>query len=297
MKVAFLIGSPRSGTTILENILSCHPKIAEFYEPYYIWEKYFNADKSDVWNESDLSDRTIRNIRQEFSIFSQKSTRPLVLDKSPGHSFNIPLVAKVFPEAYWIHIVRDGRDVTLSIKKEWEKRRKMVENKDFFTLFKTAGNMLARQPILRFKLLALLHEFEQSFSLNPYKYLNKSRWQGNVGWGPRFKDWGRFLSDRSVIEFNAMQWRSSVEAVRNYWDLLPRNRKIEVRYEQLLTDTEKTLSDILSLFDYPMTGQFINDIPELMKKNYNKWEQELTPSEIELMGPVLLPMLKAYDYI
>jgi len=40
-ETAFIIGSPRSGTTILENILHCHPHIAELYEPYYLWENFF----------------------------------------------------------------------------------------------------------------------------------------------------------------------------------------------------------------------------------------------------------------
>ena len=41
------------------------------------------------------------------------------MDKSPRNSLKIPFVRKIFPEAKFIHIVRDGRDTSLSINKEW----------------------------------------------------------------------------------------------------------------------------------------------------------------------------------
>jgi hypothetical protein len=185
VKVAFIIGSPRSGTTILENTLSCHPEIAEWYEPYYLWGKYFSSKEDSVWMETKLNERTKRAIHREFRIFSKKAKKPIVIDKSPGHAFNIKVIKNIFPEAKWIHILRDGRDVTLSIKKEWEKRRQIVEEKDFIAFFRTALSMLRMQPFLRYRLMAVIFELRSSASLNPLKYLNKSKWSGNVGWGPR----------------------------------------------------------------------------------------------------------------
>ena len=29
----------------MENILNCHPDIAEWYEPYYLWERHFSTEK------------------------------------------------------------------------------------------------------------------------------------------------------------------------------------------------------------------------------------------------------------
>ncbi len=296
MKVVFLIGSPRSGTTILENILNCHENIAELYEPYYLWEKFFCADKSDVWQNEKISDRQRENMTREFSLFSRKSKKTMVLDKSPTHSFNIPIVSSVFPKAFWIHIVRDGRDVTLSIRKEWEKRKKMIGEKDFFSLFKTARAMLDRQPFLRYKLMAILHELENSFSFNPYHYLNKSRWKGKVGWGPRFAGWENYLNQHSELEFNAMQWVKSVESVTQYWSLLPRDRKIEVRYESLLLEPEKVICDILNFLDTRPSHGFFEKIPLLINNNFHKWEQEFSRNEIERINPILLPMLKDFKY-
>lgn len=297
MKIAFLIGSPRSGTTILENILNCHEHIAELYEPYYLWENFFNAGKSDVWDKNDLNDDAINRIRKEFKIFARKSHKPIVLDKSPAHAYNIPVILTVFPEAKWIHIVRDGRDVTLSIGKEWEKRKNLVEQKDFLSLFRTAKNMLDRQPVLRFKVMAVIHELKNTFSLNPYHYLNKSRWKGKVGWGPRFSGWEKYLETHSVLEFNAMQWATSVKAVSTSWDLIHEKQRIEINYETLLTEPHKTISRILAFLGCQTPKDFFSAIPPLIPGNFNKWGKAFTPAQVLQISPVLLPMLKKYNYL
>jgi hypothetical protein len=296
MNVTFLIGSPRSGTTILENILNCHASIAELYEPYYLWERYFHMDDSDVWDPDDLTSKVMTALRREFSIFADKSGKPVVLDKSPLHVYNIPIIRKIFPGARWIHLVRDGRDVTLSINREWEKRRRLVADKDFLSLFKTAGTMLGRQPFFRFRLLAVLHELSRIASVNPYHYLNKSRWKGRSGWGPRFSGWERYLAQNPVIRFNAMQWVSCVTAARSCWGMIPPDKKMEVHYETLLTDPEKTISQILQFLGCRVSSDFYSRVPALMPKNFNKWKKQLDRNQLDQILPVLYPMLKAYGY-
>lgn len=156
--------------------------------------------------------------------------------------------------------------------------------------------MLARQPVLRFKLMAILHELENTLSLNPYKYLNKSRWKGKIGWGPRFKGWETYLSTHATLEFNAMQWATSVEAVKSAWDLIDDNRKIEVRYETLLTDPRNLISSILTFLACRPSEAFFSSMPPLMPGNFNKWEKEFTPTQVSQISPVLESMLREYHY-
>lgn len=296
-KVIFLVGSPRSGTTILENILNCHDKIAELYEPYFLWERFFNVSQDDVWDSRDLTPQAIAQLRKEYAVFAKKSNKHLVLDKLPTHSFNIPIIHRIFPDAHWIHLIRDGRDVTLSIHKEWEKRRAIVEQKNFPALFKTAKAMLDRQPFWRFKLMAVVHELGKTFSLNPYRYLNKSRWQGQVGWGPRFKGWKTFRDNNPTLAFNAMQWLRTVQAVQADWPALPEKNKIEVRYEELLADPDKTVTRIIDFLGYRPQDGFFEKIPELLAGNVNKWENEFSDEQTALIKPILTPLLEKTGYL
>src|SRR5690606_39213043 len=42
-------------------------------------------------------------------------------DKTPGYLNQLPLIKAVFPEAKFIHIIRDPRDYSLSVEKAWNK--------------------------------------------------------------------------------------------------------------------------------------------------------------------------------
>jgi hypothetical protein len=295
-QVVFLIGSPRSGTTILENILECHPQIAGWYEPYYLWEKYFPAQKDDVWLQEDIPNSVTNKIHQAFHLYSRKSGKRIVLDKLPTHAFNLPVLNAVFPDAKYIHIIRDGRDVTLSINKEWNKRRRMVENRLFLELFSTAFNMLKRQPYWRFRIMAVFHEVSIAASMNPLKYLNKSRWKGKIGWGPRFRGWYKYLDTHTPLQFNAMQWATSLEAILAYWPNLSHKNKVEIRYEDLLQYPEESILRLLRLLDIDQSMAYFSILSALRVQNYGKWKKEFKPEEIKEIKPILESLIMKLGY-
>lgn len=299
--IVFIVGSPRSGTTLLGNLLNNHHLIAEWYEPYYLWERFFPVPDQDVWDRRLLTEEVIMKIRNEFSLYRKKSGRPIIVDKSPYHSFNIDIIHEIFPEAKFIHILRDGRDVTLSINKEWEKRANIVENKDIISLLKLAFNMLKRQPYLRYRLMAILYELKTNINFtttfNPNKILNKSRWKGEKGWGPRFENWYHFYKSHSVLEFNAMQWVKSVDSVIMGWRKIPDDNKIQVNYEELIQYPEESLLSIFNLLGVVNPNDFFEGISDINKLNYNKWRKEFSYNEINELDPVLSPMLNSLGYI
>jgi hypothetical protein len=296
MNVAFIIGSPRSGTTILENILNCHPKISEWYEPYYLWGSYFPDKGDDIWSDCYLTENCKKLIQQEYANFARKSHKSIVLDKSHQYVFNIKIVQKIFPKAKWIHILRDGRDVTLSIHKEWIKRKNMIQHKDFLKLFRVTWNMLKRQPFWRYRLMAVIYELRTNSSLRPSRYLNKSKWNGNIGWGLRFENWQKYLETHSTLQFNALQWVKSVEAVRQNWSLLQDDSKVEIRYEDLLKAPGETLNNVLEVLGVDSTTEFFNSIPKLEKNNFNKWANAFSEEELNEIKPILSSLISELGY-
>ncbi len=297
MSTAFIIGSPRSGTTVLGNILDCHPQIAEWYEPYYMWAFFVGTHEDDVWDPALLTPPARVRIVKEYRKYQQKTGKELIVEKTPGHAYHIRLIRNVFPDAKWIHLLRDGRDATLSIHKEWNKRAAMVNEQNYRQLLDTARNMLIRQPYLKYRLMALFYEFLTSRSLNPRMYLNKAKWKGRPYWGPRFKNWEAFIADHSHLEFNAMQWVKSVEAVQTDWPDIPPSNRLEIRYEELLADPEKTLTTILGFLGYPADAAFFQAIPKLKSGNTRKWADGFSPVQIETLKPILTPMLEKTGYL
>ncbi len=297
MSTAFIIGSPRSGTTVLGNILDCHRHIAEWYEPYYMWSFFIGSYEDDLWDPSFLTSRARDQIIKEYHRYKKKTGKELIVEKTPGHAFHIQLISKVFPEARWIHLIRDGRDATLSIRKEWKKRAAMVNNQSYRQLFETARTMLKRQPYLKYRLMALFYEFLSMRSLDPKMYLNKSKWKGKPYWGPRFRGWEAFIQEHTHLEFNAMQWVKSVEAVYDSWPLLPPQNRMEIRYEQLLTEPRRTLEKILHFLGQTPEEEFFAKIPVLKANNTHKWKTGFTKQEKEILKPILNPLLDRTGYL
>ena len=59
-------------------------------------------------------------VRAVFGVFAQREGKPLYGDKTPGYVVQIPELAAMFPEARFVHLIRDGRNVALSyLERPW----------------------------------------------------------------------------------------------------------------------------------------------------------------------------------
>jgi tetratricopeptide (TPR) repeat protein len=118
---AFMIGFPRSGTTLLEQVLGSHPDITTLEERDTLVdaasELLSGADAFARW--PDLEDRQIERLRELYwqrvttARLSAPATR-VFIDKQPLNAVLLPLIQRLFPAAKIILVLRDPRDVVLS---------------------------------------------------------------------------------------------------------------------------------------------------------------------------------------
>jgi len=107
----FLVGFPRSGTTLLDQILSSHSRI------YCMEEKEIFAESIDdvLMGEASLDDVDVEARRANYwSRVQEPLGGRLLVDKLPLNIIFLPLIARVFPDAKIIFALRDPRDVILS---------------------------------------------------------------------------------------------------------------------------------------------------------------------------------------
>lgn len=298
----FIVGSPRSGTTILGEILDLHPDIRQWYEPYFIWDRYFRLAPDDERTENDATPEVIRYIRKNFFRFRKKSGCTFVVDKSPRNSLKIPFIKKIFPQARFIHIIRDGRDVTLSINKEWNRRIQIVEGGDvhpkfdYTQAFEVIKKWLSRQPVMLHRLRALWFE-THGHILDKNKHTNRLRWNGKIGWGPRFKEWEKILSSHSLLQFNAHQWDKCVRSTFFALDNVETSKIFTLKYENFVQHVDKTLENILDFVGAKNDSDFYSQVPAIKTQNFNKWKSVFSDKEIEEIKPILFPMLDELGYL
>ena len=243
----FIIGNPRSGTTLLRLMLTCHKEIVVppecgfavwLYRNYTDWHdravdevvQSFVADlmkcrKIETWK---LDEEKLHHFLSAARPSSYPEATSLVYEYyglSRGRNFSrwgdknnfyvdhIPALHEMFPSAYYVHIVRDGRNVACS-----------------------------------------------------YKRLHKE--QIKAPYAPR-------LPHR--IQDIAQEWRKNLQTINASFDALGRERVHEIRLEDLVCNTQESLTEICSFlgeeFDPAMLDYHrLNAEEELEPKEFAQWK-------------------------
>jgi len=147
-KPIFLIGAERSGTTLLEVMLGCHPRITapppawlfpRFYPYLYTYGDLSQDDNlrtlasemllsvhrwrplsSNLTEAVDIlvSEATEKSFAGLFNamlkLHVKQTTKQRWVEKTPHNLFFIAPIKELFPNAQFLHIIRDGRDQSVS---------------------------------------------------------------------------------------------------------------------------------------------------------------------------------------
>ncbi|MCJ8294743.1 MAG: sulfotransferase [Colwellia sp.] len=124
-KPVFIVGLPRSGTTLTEQILASHPRCFGAGELNVLTDlatgtpdRLGNGEISWPETASHLSKQQVQELAKDYLVDSAKrapDTALKVVDKQPLNFWHLGLVAMAFPNARIIHCTRDIRDCGLSI--------------------------------------------------------------------------------------------------------------------------------------------------------------------------------------
>lgn len=189
------------------------------YDVNYIWRYGAPSESDDVLPAKSLDAGRIRFIRK--ALARQARLRPggILLEKTVSNSLRVPFVDAVFPEARYIHLVRDGRDVATSAMKEW------VSPPDYSRLL---------QKLWRIPIASIPYLFW--FARKSVLAGRRSASARVSVWGPRYPGIEADVKTRSLAEVCAIQWRTSVDYALADLARLPMDRVHIIRYEDLVAD-------------------------------------------------------------
>jgi hypothetical protein len=162
----FVVGAPRSGTTWLQNMLRCHPRVIatresqlcsqilshlcrtdhrlrenwrallEIYDRRaahnptvgvhrYVTRAVYRQILDAAWecvernptlSDKDAAGIVIRDVLDAFFVAHAGTDRDLLVEKTPIHVLYGEYLLETFPEARLVHVLRDGRDVCVSLQ-------------------------------------------------------------------------------------------------------------------------------------------------------------------------------------
>jgi tetratricopeptide (TPR) repeat protein len=116
----FLVGFPRSGTTLLENVLAAHPEVVSLEEKDCLEQvsASYLASNEGLERLAHITPAEAMRARDAYwsrvRSFSVEPRGKVFIDKMPLASLQLPVIAKLFPNARILFARRDPRDVVLS---------------------------------------------------------------------------------------------------------------------------------------------------------------------------------------
>lgn len=140
----FLVGCPRSGTTLLQSLLASHPDIISFPESHFFrllvekrsrlrqmlnlaspiarshYAQFFAEtgypDAKRFLKQTDITiPQYARAFYRALDAIAQQEGKPIWLEKTPGHVRYINYIEATIAQPKFIHIVRNGTDVVASL--------------------------------------------------------------------------------------------------------------------------------------------------------------------------------------
>lgn len=155
----FILGTGRSGTTILGIVMSIHRDIGFLNEPKALWNAiYANEDligsysleeaKYRLFSE-DASSEVVSTAHKLFGAYQGAIFARRVVDKYPELIFRIPFVREIFKDSKFLFLVRNGWDTCHSIDC-WSRRlgvKTDVETQDWWGKDRRKWNFLIEQLI------------------------------------------------------------------------------------------------------------------------------------------------------
>jgi len=259
----FIVSPPRSGSSLLFEILSQSPSVATIGgESHGIIEgntafgvlgaaaRGYDSNRLDA---GDATPDVVDALRERFSrrAFNRHgekvSGRMRLLEKTPKNALRIPFLTRVFPDALFVYLYRDPREVLASMMEAWE-----------------------------------------SGGFRTYPQL--PGWEG-LPWSMVLTPGWRELIGQPLPDIVGAQWQTVTDILLDDLAALPPDRWISTRYDQLLADPDAEVRRICAALDFEWDRVLGGSLPlanhTVSVPRREKWRQrehEILPRLARIAG-------------
>lgn len=253
----FVIGAPRSGTSFLGDACGALDCFSYHYEPpltkaagRYVYEGLWRP-----W-----LCRLVYRATYAWLVARHRDGDLRFAEKTPQNCFQVPFLAATFPDAQFLHIVRDGRDAALSYAaKKW---------------LTQAGAGSGRRE-------------SGGYPLGPYpRYWVEPERHAE-------------FAETGDVHRCVWAWRRHVEAALAGLAGLPAARQLQVRYEQLVADPRghaRRILGFLAIDDDASRERLEGRLAGADPRSAGRWRSELTPADAAAIDREAGALLRQLGY-
>ena len=204
----FVLGAPRSGTTFLGSCIGALPDVSYHFEP-----RVTKAAARQVYEGAWPESRAAREFRRTYRLLLMAAGDGgcRFAEKNPENCFIVPFLARTFPDARFVQIIRDGRDVAVSH---------------------------AEKPWLAARSAGTGRRGRGGQAWGPW-----ARWWVEP---ERVEEFSRVTDTTRT----AWSWRRFTESARHHLADLPSGRVLTVRYEEMVHDPDETARSVGSFLGH-----------------------------------------------
>jgi hypothetical protein len=274
-----LLGNTRSGTTIVQKVMSAHPEIVGWYEPSELWLYADPGRPHDEFDESDATDKVKRYIRKQFLKYQKQHGNFVVLEKTPKNILKIPYVRAIFPEATFLFMVRNPFSFISSVEFKWQRP--------------VTGRGIIRR--LKSTPLPQLHHHLGNYLVQQYNKRILRRKYLSI-WGPRYRGIQEDLKTHDQLTVIARQWSICSKKAEEDLAFFENGQVLRLRYEDFVADPISDLERICSHCGFEMTNHIVSAANELVKSDRQlKWHR-FDPRDLARILPELDGEMQRHGY-
>ena len=245
----FIIGCGRSGTTILGETLSKHPKIKYLNERRDLWHKAY--PEFDIWSGKIENPKLFANkyhvdfekdalLKKLFFREQVLWNSEILLEKLPVNNFRLEFLNTSFPNAKYIYLTRNGLEVSKSIENR-------IQKNNWFTGSK----------------FELLKEFSSLKNINFDCEIN------------------------SDVQKGMWEWRLSMQESDTFFKKMNSSKFTHISYQDFTQNTESTLKQIFDFLSLEYSEKLILNLSEKIELKNNTINKSSEENLMKIGGEIL----------
>jgi hypothetical protein len=240
-----------------------------------------NAVPHDELGVELLTPQIRQRIVRKISAFS--SGAPFLIEKTVENCVRVPYIHAVFPEARFIHLVRDGRDVVESVYREW------TSPPDWGYIFKKA---------LTYPLFDAF-DYAASYAGGALrKVVRRDQAKTTDPWGARYRGITEDLAQRDLLEVCAIQWARSVDMAASFLSSLPAEQVLTIQYEAFVRAPGEHLMGMAQFMGLdPQLYHHLPALEQVSSQNIGKGFRRLDARQQALVLAQMQPTLVQWGYV